>query len=70
MQYFKNCKTKLNTKLREEDIDIIIECEERCILVFEYIKKNLDRFRRDLDKHRDIQKNIVITLVCIVEIIE
>jgi len=51
-------------------MDIAIKCEERCILALEYIKKSLDGLRYDLDKHRDVQKNIATTLVRIVEIIE
>ncbi len=54
LQYLKNRKTKPDAKLYEEDINIIIKCKERCILVFEYIKKSLDRLRYDLDEHRDI----------------
>ncbi len=61
---------KLDAKLCEEDADVIIECEERCILVFKYIRKSLDGFCYDFDEHRDVQKEIVVTLVCIVEIIE
>ncbi len=38
-------------KLYEEDTDAIIECEKRCILIFEYIRKSLDGFCHDLDKH-------------------
>ncbi len=41
-------------KLYEEDIDTVIECEERCILVLEYIGKSLDGFCYDLDKYRDV----------------
>ncbi len=54
IQYFKNCKTKPDAKLREKDMDAVIKCEERCILVFEYIEKSLDRFYCDLDEYRDI----------------
>ncbi len=54
LQYFKNHKTKPDTKLYEEDTNTIIKCEERCILIFEYIKKSLDGFRYNLDKHRDV----------------
>jgi len=61
---------KLNAKLHEEDTDIVIKCKERYILVFEYIRKSFDGLRCNLDKHRDIQKEIVIILVYIVEIIK
>ena len=54
LQYLKNRKTKLNIKLYKEDINAIIKCEKRCILIFEYIKKSLDRLRHNLDKHQDI----------------
>ena len=70
LQYLKNCKTKLDTKLYEKDIDIAIKCEEYYILAFKYIKKSFDRFRCDFDKYRNVQKKIAITLVHIVEIIE
>ncbi len=56
LQYFKNRKTKLDAKLYEEDTDVIIEYKEHYILVFEYVKKNLDGFRYDLDEYRDVQK--------------
>ncbi len=42
---------KLDTKLHEKDIDIVIERKKRCILVFEYIKKNFDRFCYNFDKY-------------------
>ncbi len=70
LQYLKNRKTKLDTKLREEDTDAVIKRKERCILTFEYIEKSLDGFRCDLDEYRDVQKEIVTTLVRVVEIIE
>ena len=54
LQYLKNRKTKPDAKLYEEDINIIIKCKERCILVFEYIKKSFDKFRYNFDKHRNI----------------
>ncbi len=37
-------------------MDIVIKCEKRCILTFEYIEKSLDGFCYDLDKYRDIPK--------------
>src|SRR6266566_1434817 len=61
---------KLDAKLREEDINTAIKCEEYCILVLEYIEKSLDGLRCDLDKYRDIQKEIVTTLVRVVKIIK
>ena len=70
LQYLKNRKTKPDAKLYEEDTDAIIECEERCILVFEYIGKSFDGFRYDFDEYRDVQKEIVTILVYIVEIME
>ena len=70
LQYLKNYKIKLDTKLYEEDIDITIKCEERCILAFEYIEKSLDKLRYDFNEYRDVQKEIVTILVCVVEIIE
>ncbi len=51
-------------------MDTAIKYKERYILIFEYIKKSLDRLRCDFNEYRDIQKEIVITLVYIVEIIE
>ena len=57
-------------KLYKEDTDVVIECEKRCILVFEYIKKSFDGFRRDFNEYRNIEKEIVIALVCVVEIIK
>ncbi len=54
LQYFKNCKTKLDTKLYEKDADTIIEREERYILVFKYIRKSLDGLRYDFDEYRDV----------------
>ena len=70
LQYFKNRKTKLDTKLYEEDIDVVIECKEYCILVLEYIKKSFNGFRCDFNEYRDVQKKIAIALVYIVEIIK
>jgi len=70
LQYLKNRKMKPDAKLREEDTDAAIKREERHILALEYVGKSLDGLRYDLDKHRDVQKEIVATLVCIVEIIE
>ena len=70
LQYFKNCKTKLDTKLYEEDTDAVIKYEEHCILALEYIRKSLDGLRYDLDEYRDVQKEIVAILVYIVEIIK
>ena len=54
LQYLKNRKTKPDTKLYEEDTDAVIKRKKRCILVFEYVKKSLDRLRRDLDEYRDV----------------
>ncbi len=51
LQYLKNYKTKLDTKLREKNINTVIECEECCVLVFKYIGKSLDGLRYDFDKH-------------------
>src|SRR6266699_3155175 len=70
LQYLKNRKTKPDAKLHEEDADAAIEREERRILALEYIGKSLDGLRRDLDKHRDVQKEIAAALVRIVEIME
>ena len=70
LQYLKNRKMKPDAKLREEDTDAAIERKERRILALEYVRKSLDKLCRDLDEHRDIQKEIVTTLVRIVEIIE
>ena len=70
LQYFKNYKTKPDTKLHEKDTDAAIERKERYILVFEYIRKSFNGLCRDLDEHRDVQKEIVTTLVYIVEIIK
>jgi len=54
LQYLKNCKTKPNTKLYEEDTDAVIKREKRYILALEYIGKSFDGLRCDLDEHRDI----------------
>ncbi len=70
LQYLKNRKTKPDAKLREEDADAAIEREERRILALEYVGKSLDGLRRDLDEHRDVQKEIAATLVRVVEIME
>ncbi len=70
LQYLKNHKTKPDAKLREEDTDAAIKREERHILALEYVGKSLDGLRYDLDKHRDVQKEIVAILIYIVEIIE
>jgi len=70
LQYLKNYKTKPDTKLYEEDIDIIIKRKKRRILAFEYIEKSFDRLCHNLDEYRDVQKEITTTLVYIVEIIE
>ncbi len=61
---------KPDIKLYEKDIDIIIKCEKRCILAFKYIGKSFNGLCYNFDKYRDIQKEIVVVLVCIVEIIE
>ena len=61
---------KLDAKLREEDTDVVIKREKRRILALEYIRKSLDGLRHNLDEYRDVQKEIVATLVYIVEIIE
>ncbi len=53
----------------KEDTDIVIKCEKRYILVFEYIEKSFDGFRYDLDEYWNVQKEIVTALVYIVEII-
>ena len=66
----KNYKIKPNVKLYEKNADIVIKCEKRCIVVFEYIKKSFDGFYYDFDKHRDIQKEIIIALVRVVKIIK
>ena len=42
---------KLDAKLCEGDVDVVIECKERYILVFEYIGKSFDRFRCNLDEY-------------------
>ncbi len=70
LQYLKNRKTKPDAKLREEDADAAIEREERRILVFEYVGKSLDGLRCDLDKYRDVQKEIAATLVYVVKIMK
>ena len=54
LQYFKNYKIKPDMKLCKEDTDVVIKCEKRCILAFEYIEKSLNRLRYNLDEHRDI----------------
>ena len=54
LQYLKNRKTKPDTKLYKKDTDAIIECEERRILVLEYIEKSFDGLCCDLDEHRDV----------------
>ena len=70
LQYFKNHKIKPDAKLYEEDTNAVIKYEKRCILVFEYIKKSLDKFHCNLDEYQDVQKEIVAVLVHIVKIIE
>ncbi len=54
LQYLKNYKTKPNAKLYKEDTDAVIKCEERYILIFEYIKKSFDRLYYNFDEYRDI----------------
>ena len=61
---------KLDAKLYKEDIDVVIEREECYILVFEYIKKSFDGLRCDFDEYWDVQKEIVVVLIYIIEIIE
>ena len=61
---------KPDAKLYEENTDAVIKCEKHYILAFEYIKKSLDRLCRNFNKYRDIQKEIVVTLVYIIEIIK
>ncbi len=41
-------------KLYEKNTDAIIKYEEHCILVFEYIGKNFNGFRCNLNKYRDV----------------
>jgi len=45
---------KLDAKLYKKDIDTVIKREERYILVFEYIRKSLNRFHCNFDEYRDI----------------